>query len=69
MNAHTTIVPERRATLADVGFIPSPGLRAEMTRFRDMRAAWDDMAAAALDFDTDRYEQAKACFNAAKEGR
>lgn len=68
MNAHTTIVPERRATLADLGFIPSAGLRAEMSRFRDMRTAWDDMAAAALDFETDRYEQAKARFNAVKEG-
>jgi hypothetical protein len=61
MNALTTIT-------AAAEFVPSPALHAEMVRFAAMRAAWDDMADAALDLDTDRYEQAKACFNIAKEG-
>jgi hypothetical protein len=63
-----TITADRPAAVADLGFIPSLGLRADIARFREMRSAWDRMAAAALDFDTSRYEQAKARFNIAKEG-
>ena len=68
MNMLTTVIADRPATIADLGFIPSLGLRADIVRFRQMQTAWDDMAAAALDFDTNRYERAKACFNLAKEG-
>ena len=68
MNMLTTVTADRPATTADIGFIPSLGLRADIVRFRQMRTAWDDMTAAALDFDTNRYEQAKGRFNIAKEG-
>jgi len=64
-----TVIADRPAMTGDLGFTPSPGLQADIARFREMRTAWDDMAGAILDFDTDRYEQAKARFNAAKEGR
>lgn len=53
--------------LPDLGVIPSPELLAQIIRFRRMRAAWDEMADAALHFDTHRYERAKAYFNSARE--
>lgn len=69
MNMLTTFTADRPATAANVGFIPSPGLLADIARFRAMRSTWDHMAAAALDFDSDSYERAKARFDAATEGR
>lgn len=69
MTAHVAIVPAAQADLADLGVIPSPELRADLARFRQMRSAWDEMADAILDFDTDRFEQAKARFDHAKEGQ
>lgn len=68
MSALAALTAERPATAADLGFIPSPQLQADIARFRAMRTAWDEMAAAALDFDTNRYNLAKAGFNAAREG-